>query len=100
MGIADVMGGRSKTSIPFDGTLPSGIVPLEVGEGEGDGGQKLSARRRESRRGDEREEHGEEGRGEEGENSDKEGSEKGAISMEGDPTLREWMKTAQVPFIT
>ena len=100
-GIAEVS--RTKAHVPFDGSLrpPDTETDLDLSVTESE--DECSPVNRHARHGRERE-----GKGEEGDVSDREserGSERGrerssekegAISMEGDATLREWMKTAQV----
>ena len=86
MGIAEGMG---RTKVPFDGSTSINNNDPPMDQEDGLSARSLTPRKKKNER-------------EcliEGESSDREGSEKeGAINMEGDPTLREWMKTAQVYF--
>lgn len=88
-GIAEVSNRAKVSHVPFDGTLPPLGAPdsdPSVAESE----DELSPNEAPYRR-----KWGSKTDG--GDTSDREGSEKEvAISMEGDATLREWMKTAQV----
>ena len=88
-GIAEVSNRSKASHIPFDGTLPSLGNPdsdPSVAESEDEHSpHEIPYRRKWGSKTDG------------GDMSDREGSEKEvAISMEGDATLREWMKTAQV----
>ena len=83
-GIAEGMG---RTKVPFDGSTPLNNNDPKTGEEDGLSARSLTPRKKKNERDNLIEV----------EIGDREGSEKeGAISMEGDPTLREWMKTAQV----
>ena len=83
-GIAEGMG---RTKVPFDGSTPLNNNDPQTGQEDGLSARSVTPRKKKNERDNLIE----------GEVSDREGSEKeGAISMEGDPTLREWMKTAQV----
>ena len=83
-GIAEGMG---RTKVPFDGSLPMTNNDSQTDLEDGVSNKDLIQRRRRNDRDELNDEEG----------SDREGSEREvAISMEGDPTLREWMKTAQV----
>ena len=88
-GIAEVSNRAKVSHVPFDGTLPPLGAPdsdPSVAESEDEHSPNEAPYRRK---------WGSKTDG--GDTSDKEGSEKEvAISMEGDATLREWMKTAQV----
>lgn len=88
-GIAEVSNRAKVSHVPFDGTLPLLGAPdsdPSVAESEDEQSPNEAPYRRK---------WGSKTDG--GDTSDREGSEKGdAISMEGDATLREWMKTAQV----
>ena len=88
-GIAEVPNRSKASHIPFDGTLPPLGAPdsdPSVAESEDEHSpHEIPYRRKWGSKTDG------------GDTSDREGSEKEvAISMEGDATLREWMKTAQV----
>lgn len=88
-GIAEVSNRSKASHVPFDGTLPPLGNPdsdPSVAESEDEHSpHEIPYRRKWGSKTDG------------GDTSDREGSEKEvAISMEGDATLREWMKTAQV----